>query len=347
MEVLYNESGILYYSVIKYQKMSACILMQTVSIIREKFMKKIIVTFIATITAALLLCFSVSAFDNNDYGGGGGYDFGGGDYGGYDYDGNDYDGSSYSGDADPISVIIGIGIVVAIIIISTIGGNKKKSGGGGTTRPSSMNGANVVLPNRTEQIENIIKQKDPNFSASDLITFTKQVYIDIENAWCKRDMTPVRPVMHENLYNTTCKQVQAKIEQGVVYHYESIAIDTAYLTSYERDSQFEYVTAYLTSRMIDYQVDEKTGKIIRGDKTTRWVQKYKMKFVRSLGVETKTETGAMNGHNCPNCGAPLEISSSGVCEYCGSVVTTGQYSWVLTDFSGIRNDTVDDGIKGV
>lgn len=302
-------------------------------------MKKIIATAIATITAALLLCFSAGAFDNNDYGGGG-------DYGGYDYGGNDYDSSSYSGDTDPVSVIIGIGIVVVIIIISTIGGNKKKSSGG-TTRPSSMNGANVVLPNRTEQIEGIIKQEDPNFSASDFITFTKQVYIDIENAWCKRDLTPVRPVMHENLYNTTCKQVQAKIDQGVVYHYESIAIDTAYLTSYERDSQFEYVTAYLTSRMIDYQVDEKTGKIIRGDKTTRWVQKYKMKFVRSLGVQTKTETGAMNGHNCPNCGAPLEISSSGVCEYCGSVVTTGQYTWVLTDFSGIRNDTVDDGIKGV
>lgn len=59
--------------------------MQTVSIIREKFMKKIIVTFIATITAALLLCFSVSAFDNNDYGGGGGYDYGGDYGGGYDY----------------------------------------------------------------------------------------------------------------------------------------------------------------------------------------------------------------------------------------------------------------------
>lgn len=58
--------------------------MQTVSIIREKFMKKIIVTFIATITAALLLCFSVSAFDNNDYGGGGGYDYGGDYGGGYD-----------------------------------------------------------------------------------------------------------------------------------------------------------------------------------------------------------------------------------------------------------------------
>ena len=307
-------------------------------------MKKIIATAIAAITAALLLCFSVGAFDNNDYGGGG--DFGGGDYGGGGYDYYDGGSSSSSGDSDPIFTLIGIGIIVVVVIIS-IAGSKKKTTGGGSVRPSSMNGANVVLPNRTEQIEGIIKQGDPNFSASDFITFTKQVYIDIENAWCKRDLTPVRPVMHENLYNTTAKQVQSKIDQGVVYHYESIAIDTAYLTSYERDSQFEYVTAYLTSRMIDYQVDEKTGNIIRGDKTTRWVQKYKMKFVRSLGVQTKTETGTMNGHNCPNCGAPLEISSSGVCEYCGSVVTTGQYTWVLTDFSGIRNDTTDDGIKGV
>ena len=54
-------------------------------LLREKRMKKIIATAIATITAALLLCFSVSAFDNNDYGGGGGYDYGGGDYGGYGY----------------------------------------------------------------------------------------------------------------------------------------------------------------------------------------------------------------------------------------------------------------------
>ena len=41
-------------------------------------MKKIIATAVATIAAALLLCFSAGAFDNNDYGGGGDYDFGGG-----------------------------------------------------------------------------------------------------------------------------------------------------------------------------------------------------------------------------------------------------------------------------
>ena len=131
----------------------------------------------------------------------------------------------------------------------------------------------------------------------------------------------------------------------MVYHYESIAIDTAYLTSFVKDSQFEYLTAYLSARMIDYQVDEKTGNIIKGDKTTRWVMRYKMKFVRTAGMQTKEETDKASGHNCPNCGAPLEMSSTGKCEYCGSTVTTGEYSWVLTEFTAVRNDTRDEGIR--
>ena len=76
-----------------------------------------------------------------------------------------------------------------------------------------------------------------------------------------------------------------------------------------------------------------------------------IKNQKIIDEQKESEGTAFDEHavvyTCPNCGAPLEISSSGVCEYCGSVVTTGQYSWVLTDFSGIRNDTVDDGIKGV
>jgi len=61
---------------------------------------------------------------------------------------------------------------------------------------------------------------------------------------------------------------------------------------------------------------------------------------------TRAEVSKAEGHNCPNCGAPLEISSSGQCGYCNSVVTTGQYSWVLCDYGTVRSDTVDEGIRG-
>jgi hypothetical protein len=157
----------------------------------------------------------------------------------------------------------------------------------------------------------------------------------------------VRVFLHDNLYDTTVKQIQAKIEQGVIYHYESMVVNTAYLTSYAKDEQFEYLTAYLNARMIDWQEDEKTGAILRGDKTTRWDLRYKMKFMRSVGVLTKEATAGATAPNCPNCGAPLEMMSSAKCEYCQAMVTTGQYSWVLSDFGTIRNDTVDEGIETI
>lgn len=320
-------------------------------------MKKRILAFLTALAAAAVFCLSAGAFDANDYGYSD-WDSGGSDWGSSWDDDDDYSysysgssGFSNRGGGSGIGFGMGVVILIVLIVIVVLANAIKRSKGAGTppvqtggVRPANGGqGRNVHLPDRTAQIEQIIKKDDPNFTADDFTAFTKGVYIDIQTAWCKRDLTPVRPVLHTNLYNTTCKQVQSKIDQGVIYHYESIAINTAYLTSYVRDAQFEYLTVYLNARFIDYQTDEKTGNILRGDKNTRWDFRYKMKFMRTVGV--KTGTAADLGHNCPNCGAPLEISSSGECPYCGSTVTTGLYSWVLSDFTTIRDDTKDDGIR--
>ena len=325
-------------------------------------MKKRIFACIAlTVFAVAVLCTSLSAFDGNDYDYG---DWGNDDWGWDDDDdwswGNDNDDHYYGGSSGSSSGGSGgdagsyAGVVIAVIIIMIVILRSAKMGvrtkrtytGTATVRPGQgRQGMNVNLPNRNDQIQTIIRKKDPNFSADDFVTFAKQVYIDIQTAWCSRDLTSVRPIMHQNLYNTTQRQIQDKIDQQVVYHYENIAINTAYLTSFTRDKDYEYLTVYLNARMIDYQTHEPTGNIIRGDKTTRWDMRYKLKFTRTTGVTTKDKITGPQEYNCPNCGAPLEISSTGVCEYCGSTVSTGDYSWVLTDFTTVRNDTVDDGIR--
>jgi len=282
------------------------------------------------------------------------------------FDGNDYDGGSWDNDSSWDSGDSGWsgsggdnGDIppTAILVIIVIGGwyiwskfirpkknEDNKAGKSGSIRDSSREGKGIQLPDRTAQIETLIKAHDPNFTASSLVSFVKRVYIDIQTAWCKRDMAPVRAYLHDNLYDATVKQVRAKIDQGVIYHYESMVVNTAYLTSYAKDAQYEYITLYLNARMIDWQEDEKTGKILRGDKTTRWDLRYKMKFMRSMGVLTKEATSGATEHSCPNCGASLEMTSSAKCKYCGALVTTGQYSWVLSDFGTIRNDTLDEGV---
>ena len=313
--------------------------------------KKFTPCFIVVLFLIFCLSFPCAAFDGNDYGGG--YDSGGYDSGsGYD---SDYD-SDGSGGPTIITMII-IALLTVTYVFFYFKGDipdtrpykrkMKRKGTGeipGRIRRSSDSGMHIHLPDRTSEIESLIKYHDRNFSSSDFLSFAKRVYIDIQTAWCRRDLVPIRVLLHDNLYDATEKQVRAKIDQGVIYHYESMVVNTAYLTSYAKDNQFEYLTIYLNARMIDWQEDEKTGSVLRGDKTTRWDLRYKLKFMRSFGVLTREEDAKTVGLNCPNCGAPLEMASSGKCLYCDSIVTTGQYSWVLSDFGTIRDDTIDEGI---
>lgn len=298
-------------------------------------------------------------YNDYDYGGGYDYDFGGGyDYD-YDYGGNydwdiDYDtgygyNSTSSGGGNTGLTVIFIIVYIAIIIVSKSAKAQRRSESG----PQSYDNSQIytrpekttkILPNRTDEINRLLTQRDAFFSAPDFISFAKRVYMDIQAAWEKRDLGPVRGVLHQNLYQQTLKQVEKKIEDGIVNHLEMISISTCYLTSYKRDVQYEYLGVYLAASMIDYQVQEATGEVIHGDKETRWPMYYRMIFMRSSQAKTK-EAGRMEeDFMCPNCGAPLKGTSYGVCEYCGSSVTVGEFGWVLCDYGAVTGYVMDEGI---
>lgn len=302
-------------------------------------MKKKITSFIALVfMAAVLFCSSAAAFDANNYD----YDFD------YDDDWSSFDtdiGDTLLGGLSCLSVFFPSPIIIIVIVILLANKNKNKQSGTAVPMQPNQAAGNVMLPNRNNDIQNIIKRKDPNFSADDFVTYAKQVYIDIQTAWCSRDMTSVRPIMQDNLFANSQKMAEENKAKGIVYHYESIAINTAYLTSYVRDSGKEYLTVYLNARMFNYITDEKTGNIISGNKTSREDLRYKMRFIRKAGTETKSAVKSAQGYNCPNCGAPLEVTSSGECPYCGSIVNIGDYSWILNDFSIIRGNVTDEGIR--
>ena len=300
----------------------------------------------AVVLSLMLLCAAASAFDANDY------DYGGG--GGYSYD-NDYSwgGSSWDDDDDDYHSSSGSSggeytwqemLITVIILVVVIGGGgiwasipDKKKGNKTPAPPRSPN--NVQVPNRTADIRSAVQQFDPSFSSEQMLTFAKDTFIAVQNAWCAKDLEPVRGLMHNNLFNTTSRQIQAKIEQHVTYHYENYTFNNVYLTSYVRDSEYEYITVYLNTQYIDYQTDDNTGAVIKGDKTTMWKMRYLMKFMRSRGGSSEQPK------TCPNCGAPLDMASTGKCVYCGSTVTTSSFGWILSDFTTVRSDTKDDGIR--
>ena len=77
-----------------------------------------------------------------------------------------------------------------------------------------------------------------------------------------------------------------------------------------------------------------TGNITGGARTTLWQMIHTLTFMRKLGVKTRVEENGMHTDNCPNCGAPTKVDTAGVCEYCGSQITSGSFNWMLCKFTG-------------
>ena len=112
---------------------------------------------------------------------------------------------------------------------------------------------------------------------------------------------------------------------------EKITIKHCSLHSFRQDGDKEVLTVFLNAMMRDYVIDDETKKVLESDPNRDWYMKYEMVFNRKAGVKTDPGKKGNTITNCPNCGAPTEITSSGQCAYCGSVITNGEHDWVLTD----------------
>lgn len=313
----------------------------------------------------LIMCFSVNitAFgdlgDFNDYGDSG-WDSGGWGYDSddWDYDDDDYDDDDYDYDDDDYDDLkndhyyvrnnsndssgkgngyISIAIVIIIIILANIINKNKPKGGSGDNNTSN-NMREPVIDDNTEEITKAIIENDPDFSGDSFMNWAREAFYTLQYAWSARDFSSVRPFEKEELYNQHTAQIQQYKNLGRINVLERINVNNAYMYKYVRDFEYEYITVYFNTRMVDYIKDEKTGNILKGSPDKDCYLKYLYTFMRKTGVTTKPGLSNKSVTNCPNCGAPTEITSSGKCEYCDSVITTGEFDWVLSNIEGVKKN---------
>ena len=298
---------------------------------------------------ALVLAFSMSTVAFADFGDfAGGSDWGGSDFGGWDsgydswdsgYDSWDsgysdnyyyYDGGDYSSDGDIGGMEIIITVIVIAIILGSIAGSRN-------IKKSSVNRRVNVPRQQTETLVNDVaglKRRDPAFSESKFLGEVSNLYVRFQDAWSARDLTDVRPHLTEELYAKSDRQVKGYIQRGQTNHVERVSVLSANIVGCTCDSKNDIVTVEILSRICDYVTDDRTGNVIRGDMNRELFMTHRWTFIRTLGKLT-AEDEIVDDKKCPNCGAPLDLNRSAVCEYCGSVVTSGEYGWVVSDIKGI------------
>lgn len=276
-------------------------------------------------------------WDNNDNGGG--FDWGGGaDWDDWD-DGDDWGGNWSSSSNFGFFPFIRGGVsdvfifMIVVVVFLYLNRNKTKTRSRRSSSSSTYRGASY-----NSKLEDFMKgerlnleklsQKDSGFSEGDFIAWTNDVFIQLQKAWTDKDWKRIRTFESDTLFKTHNSQLNNFIQKNQTNVVEEIAILNTKLEEYREDNANEYLSVIIQARYRDYLIDDLSRAVIKGDKNKKYVMIYRMNFMRTLGTKTK-QTEGLDAKNCPNCGAPLSINESGICEYCGSEVSSGDYSWLL------------------
>lgn len=193
-----------------------------------------------------------------------------------------------------------------------------------------------------------IKALDPDFDISKISARVEHAFYMIKKGWSEHDMSSARGFITEGIYQRYA--IQFNIQKAHQRHrkLKDVFIQQCELVGIEADKYFETLHFKISScarqNTIATNIGNQPNQLLPVTNTVEY-----WTYIRLPGVKTRSEPGLMEGI-CPNCGAPLFLSKFEQCQTCGSLVTSGEYDWILakiTQDSEWRFQNSKRQIKGV
>lgn len=210
-------------------------------------------------------------------------------------------------------------IIIILIVIFIELASKKSKGQNKIYNNTSKN--NIVVANNNAAI-NEIKKYIPNFNTSQFLSNGYNIFVRIEEAWMNFDLEKVRDCITDemfNMYESQLTSMEMKGEQNIMKDFK--LLNSAITEAKKQNNMLEVKTRYVIE-FYDYIVNKDTKKVVRGNSNRKIKMVYEFTFIADV-ESTKLD-------KCPNCGAPIDINSAGVCKYCNSKIVDDSKNWVMS-----------------
>lgn len=232
---------------------------------------------------------------------------------------------------------VGIPLVIVVAIAWFI--IKQRSDGGASTRKAidqaEAHRRTAVSANVVQGWVDALTAKDPGFQLLTFLDRVKRQFLALQEAWAKRDLSPVRRALSDATYQRLGVQLRMLEALGVRDAIaEPMVLDLA-LVGLEQGEGFDSVHVRVTAQLRDAEApaaatDEEARVAAMKSNPERFTEVWT--FVRRSSVKTKPGADEAQG-SCPNCGAPFAGGAANTCEYCGAIVNSGAYDWVLSEIT--------------
>ena len=128
-----------------------------------------------------------------------------------------------------------------------------------------------------------IRQYDSAFDEAKFQEWGTDTFFKIQGAWANRDMTTVRTLLDDEMYRIFQGDAEALKAQKKINRLENIAVRSVDITEAWQESGSDFITARVFANLLDYDVDETTGQVVKGSKTDPVKFEEYWTFTRSVG----------------------------------------------------------------
>jgi hypothetical protein len=168
---------------------------------------------------------------------------------------------------------------------------------------------------------------NPDFSWGDFMNRAKLIFNELQAAWSTLDWERARPHETDSIFGMHRYWIEAYRRQHLRNVLDNCTITRMQPVKILRDAFYDSITLRIGAQGNDYTENIDTGKVVTGSKTRMRTWTEYWTFVR---YRNAAKSKARDGLNCPNCGAPLKVNATGICEYCHGKITSGEFDWVLS-----------------
>jgi hypothetical protein len=183
----------------------------------------------------------------------------------------------------------------------------------------------IVQPNFQTFAANFT-QLNRQFSWDDFQTRAKLIFDELQAAWSTLNWDRARPHETDNIFQMHQYWIDAYRRQGLRNVVENCVITGMQPVKLQEDAFYQAITLRIWAKGNDYTVDSNNN-VVSGSrtKTREWSEYWT--FIRNRGAK---DSRVRTELSCPNCASPLKVNASGICEFCGGKITSGEFDWVLS-----------------
>jgi uncharacterized Zn finger protein (UPF0148 family) len=183
----------------------------------------------------------------------------------------------------------------------------------------------VVQPNFSA-IQAEFEKNNPQFSWGQFQERARLIFNELQAAWSSMNWERARPHETDNIFQMHQYWIDAYRRQKLRNVVENAAVTAIQPVKIQEDAFYQGITLRIWAQGLDYTIDE-NGRILSGSNRNlrQWSEYWT--FIRNKQAKSGE---AHTDLNCPNCGSPLRVNASGICEFCGGKITSGEFDWVLS-----------------